>query len=67
MTEITAARLNNLQARIELILGFGAGQNGYGQSITSTNVLNDSNLIITADDLNNIYADMIRARIHQVG
>lgn len=67
MAEITAARLNNLQARIELILGNGAGQNGYGQTIVSDNVLNDSNATISADDLNNIYADMIRARIHQVG
>lgn len=67
MTEITAARLNNLQSRIELILGNGAGQNGYGQTISSANVLNDGNSTIVADDLNNIYADMIRARIHQVG
>lgn len=67
MSEITAARLNNLQARIELILGSGAGQNGYGQTITSANVLNDGDATIEADDLNDIYADMIRARIHQVG
>lgn len=67
MAEITAARLNNLQARIELILGNGAGQNGYGQTIASENVLNDGDTTIEADDLNNIYADMIRARIHQVG
>jgi hypothetical protein len=67
MTEITAARLNNLQARVELILGNGAGQNGYGQTIASVNVLNDGDTTIEADDLNNIYADMIRARIHQVG
>jgi hypothetical protein len=67
MAEITAARLNNLQSRIELILGNGAGQNGYGQLIASANVLNDGNDIISGDDLNNIYADMIRARIHQVG
>lgn len=67
MSEITAARLNNLQARIELILGNGAGQNGYGQTIESSDVLFDGNATIVADDLNNIYADMIRARIHQVG
>lgn len=67
MTEIVAARFNNLQARIELILGSGAGQNGYGQTIQSGNVLTDGNTIIGANDLNDIYADMIRARIHQVG
>jgi hypothetical protein len=67
MSVISSARLNNLQARIELILGNGAGQNGYGQSIESSDVLLDGNNIIVASDLNNIYADMIRARIHQVG
>ena len=67
MSEISAARINNLQSRIELILGSGAGQNGYGQTIASSNVLNDGNTLATASDLNNIYADMIRARIHQVG
>ena len=67
MAEISAARINNLQSRIELILGSGAGQNGYGQTIASLNVLNDGNTVASAEDLNNIYADMIRARIHQVG
>lgn len=67
MTDISAARINNLQSRIELILGPGAGQNGYGQEIASVNVLNDGDTVVIADDLNNIYADMIRARIHQVG
>lgn len=66
MADITAARTNNLQSRIELILGTGAGQNGYGQSITSIPVdpLTD---IVQAEDLNAIYADVLAARIHQVG
>ena len=68
MTDITAARINNLQSRIELILGSGAGQNGYGQAIASKNVLTGTNnAIVTAQDLNNIYTDMINARVHQVG
>lgn len=66
MSDITAARINNLQSRIELILGTGAGQNGYGQSISSSSV--DPLLgIIQAEDLNNIYTDALAARIHQVG
>jgi len=66
MSEITAARITNLHERIKLILGNGAGENGYGQSIASASVtsLNDT---ISASDINNIYADMIKARIHQVG
>ena len=66
MAEITAARINNLQSRIELILGNGAGQNGYGQSLSSAQVSNAAD-VITAEDLNLIYADVLKARVHQVG
>lgn len=65
MAEITAARINNLQSRIELILGNGAGQTGYGQTIESSQVLPGS--VIDADHVNALYADIIKARIHQVG
>jgi len=70
MAEITAARINNLQSSIALILGTGSGQNGYGQTVTSTQVSNtpgDNNSIISAEDLNAIYADILTARVHQVG
>lgn len=70
MADVTAARHNNLQARIELILGTGAGQSGYGQAVDSYQVSNleQSNLnIVTADTINSIYTDMVKARIHQVG
>lgn len=65
MANITAARINNLQSRIELILGNGSEKNGYGQTVTSVQVVPNS--IIDADHLNNIYTDIIKARIHQVG
>jgi hypothetical protein len=68
MAEITAARINNLQSRIELILGTGSGQNGYGQTLESSQVSGgNSGDIVTAEDLNKIYADILTARIHQVG
>jgi hypothetical protein len=66
MSEITAARINNLQNRIALIFGNGAGQNGYGQVLTS-NAVDPQDGIIRADDLNSIYTDILKARIHQVG
>ena len=66
MADITAARLNNLQSRIALILGTGSGTSGYGQTVVSSQVNNTSD-IIDADDINNIYTDMVKARIHQVG
>lgn len=66
MADITAARINNLQSSISLILGVGAGQNGYGQTVTSAPVNNTSD-IIEAEDINLIYADILKARVHQVG
>jgi len=65
MADISAARLNNLQARIEAIMGNGAGQNGYGETISSYQV--SSGTVIQANDINSIYADIVRARVHQVG
>ena len=66
MADITAARINNLQSSIALILGVGSGQNGYGQAVTSSPVNNTSD-IISAEDINLIYADILKARVHQVG
>lgn len=70
VVDVTAARHNNLQSRIDLILGVGAGQNGYGQAINSyqvSNIPSANNSIATADAMNQIYLDMVRARIHQIG
>jgi len=67
MTIIDSARFNNLQSRIELILGNGAGTNGYGQTPASANVTSDGSEIVQASDINNIYTDMLNARVHQVG
>jgi hypothetical protein len=66
MAEITAARINNLQSSISLILGTGSGQNGYGQTVTSVPV-NNTEDIVEAADMNAIYADILKARVHQVG
>lgn len=62
---ITAARYNNLQARVSTILGKGANDEGYGQDLRSSEVL--SNALVTATDMGNLYVDMIRCRVHQVG
>ena len=65
MADITAARLNNLQSRIALILGTGSGSSGYGQTLASSQVTADS--IVSSSHTNNIFTDMVKARIHQVG
>ena len=68
MTEvITISRLNNLQSRIALILGNGSGDRGYGQPVSSLQIANTSSTIVRAEDINKIYIDLIKARIHQVG
>lgn len=66
MADITASRINNLQSSIELILGTGSGQSGYGQPVTSAPV-NNTGDIVEAADMNAIYADILKARVHQVG
>ena len=66
MADITAARINNLQSSIALILGTGSGQNGYGQTVTSLPV-NNTGDVVEAADMNAIYTDILKARIHQVG
>jgi len=66
MADITAARINNLQSSIALILGNGSGQNGYGQTVTSSPV-NNTGDVVEAADMNAIYTDILAARVHQVG
>jgi hypothetical protein len=79
MTNITAESINLLFERMNLILGNGSGQNGYGQGqgvgygpeISTYPVSNNpsGNLptIISAADVNALFADMLRCRIHQIG
>lgn len=62
---------NNLRARLNDVMG--ATTNGYGQTLNATtNVLGNyavnttSTSKITAQQWNNLYIDMIRARVHQV-
>ena len=62
---ITAARFNNLQARIATVMGTGGGAEGYGQELSSSPVLTSADVF--ASDMSNLYVDMTKARFHQVG
>ena len=62
---ITAARFNTLQARVATILGKGAGNEGYGQSVTSSQV--SANTTIEAEHMSELFSDMRKCRIHQTG
>ena len=74
---ITASRFNLLQKRLSSILGSGNSQSGYGQGISGyggrvssseVSILNESNRnIATAENINELYTDILRARIHQIG
>lgn len=78
MDRVLAARHNNLYERIVNVLGNGAGRNGYGQgqgegygptleSFPVSKLDIAENNLITANAINSMYADMVRARIHQIG
>lgn len=60
---ITAARYNNAQGRVSAILGNGSGNEGYGQTTTSSQV--SSNIIINSAHVNALYTDLNKIFIHQ--
>jgi len=61
---ITALRYNNLQSRVENILGVGASNEGYGQTTSSNQLL--AGKLVEANDMNNIYNDFNTIYRHQV-
>ena len=64
-SQITTARFNNLQARIENILGNGSGSDGYGQTVQSNQITFGTEIL--AATMADLYRDMTYARIHQTG
>lgn len=62
---ITATRYNNLQSRINVIMGVGSGNSGYGQTLASAQVTAGSNVDLAR--VLNLRTDMLRARQHQTG
>jgi len=62
---ITAARYNNIRARVAGILGVGSGAEGYGQGVTSSTVAVGA--IVTAEDMENLHTDLTKIRLHQTG
>lgn len=62
---ITAAQYNGLQSRIATIMGTGSGSEGYGQTLTSSQV-SVSNTV-TAAQMDNLRTDLNKANNHQIG
>ena len=62
---ITAARYNIIRARINAVLGLGAGDEGYGQAVESTTVATGAT--VTAQHMSNLFSDINKCRVHQTG
>ena len=63
-TNVTAANYNTIQSKIDDVLGTGDGaQNGYGRALTSS--AKSSGDTIAAQDMIDLYADLVKARTHQ--
>jgi hypothetical protein len=62
-TNILALDYNNIQSKIGQVLGAGAGNYGYNQTVLSGQV--SVNQKITAIQWQNLYNDLIAARTHQ--
>ena len=60
---ITAARYNNLQSRVATIMGTGSGDDGYGQSLTSSQVAAAEK--VTATHMSLLFDDLSKGRKHQ--
>lgn len=62
---ISASRFNNVQNRIAVVMGQGAGSTGYGQTLVSSQKPIGS--VVTVADATALRSDMIKARQHQTG
>jgi hypothetical protein len=63
--KIVATDYNAIQAKINLVLGPGTVNFGYGQPVTSSQVSTNSN--VTAVQWNALRNDLLKARQHQTG
>jgi uncharacterized protein (DUF1330 family) len=64
-TNILALDYNNIQSKINQVLGSGSSNYGYNQTVLSSQV--SVNQKITALQWQNLYNDLIKARTHQTG
>lgn len=62
---ITAAQYNDLQSRVNNIMGTGSGQSGYGQALASAQVSTGN--VVTATQMDNLRTDINKANNHQSG
>lgn len=63
--KITKADYNNIRTKVAGILGTGTGNSGYGQTVRSTAV--DEDTRVTVREWGNLYYDIVNCYIHQTG
>lgn len=62
---ISAARYNNIQGRIDSIVGIGSGNKGYNNALSSSTV--PVSELVRASHMNNLHTDFTKAYVHQLG
>lgn len=62
---ISAARYNAMQSKVNMVLGIGSGEFGYGQPVESSPVSIGNN--VNASHMQVIKADIVDAYVHQTG
>lgn len=65
-SSIAASQYNGLQGRIATVLGTGSGNFGYGQAVSSSQVVSAADTI-SAAQMSNLHSDMTKAYVHQTG
>jgi hypothetical protein len=64
-TLIRASEYNSIQAKVSMNLGSGSGDQGYGQSLASSQVAVGDKIFVS--QWSNLRTDMLKARQHQTG
>jgi hypothetical protein len=64
-TLIRASEYNSIQAKVSINLGSGTGDQGYGQSLSSSQVAVGDKILVS--QWSNLRSDMLKARQHQTG
>jgi hypothetical protein len=64
-TLIRASEYNSIQAKVSMNFGSGSGDQGYGQSLSSSQVAVGDKILVS--QWSNLRSDMLKARQHQTG
>jgi len=66
-TPVIITEYNLIQSKVAHVLGVGADDYGYGQTVYSSQINESTKPLISADQWNVLRSDMLRVRQHQTG